>query len=270
MPAADAVTTPVVARKWNVWGDAKFSEIDARHDDTTAEGPLVNVIGGIDYKITDRVIFGLMGSYENSDLGTEGFLPITLEGEGFGGGAYLGITLTSNLVFSGLVTYSGIDSDFDTTLTSADIDSERLQASGGLTGYWYFGQTRLSPSITVAYSKEWQDDFTDSGGAFNPDQTFETIILTGGSVIGHTFAFDGGMSVEPFAGAFLDWTVHNKTTTEGFASSSLSDVVDLRLQGGFNLNLVSNVQLAVTGEASGLLLHDTDTYAGQANLAVQF
>ncbi|CAN5442129.1 hypothetical protein BH10PSE7_BH10PSE7_07130 [soil metagenome] len=269
-PAADVTAAPLVIRKWNVWGDGKYSRIVADDHETTAEGPLVNLTGGIDYKLTDRVIFGVMGSYENSDLDTSGLFPISLQTDGYGGGAYVGITLTSNVVFSGLVTYSAIDTDLDTGFATSDTDSERLQASGGLTGYWYFGQTRLSPSFTVAWSKEWQDSFTDSGGGFNPDQTFETVVLTGGDVLGHTFSFDGGMSIEPFVGTFIDWTVYNNIKTDGFGDFDQPHFADLRLQTGFNLNIASNVQLAVTGEVSGLLLDDTNTYAGEANLAVQF
>lgn len=269
-PVAAVLTAPTIQRNWNIWGDGKYSRIDAVHNDTTADGPLVNVTGGIDYKITDRIVFGLLGSYENSDLDTSGPFSVSLETEGFGGGAYIGITLNSNIVFSGLVIYSGIDSDLDTPFATSDTDSERLQASGGLTGYWYFGQTRVSPSVTIAWSKEWQDDFTDSGGGFNPDQTFETIVLTSGNVAGRTFAFDNGMSIEPFAGAFIDWTVLNKIKTDGFGTFNQPHFADLRLQSGVNLNLATNVQLAITGEISGLLRDDTDTYAGEANLAIQF
>jgi len=32
----------------------------------------------------------------------------------------------------------------------------------------------------------------------------------------------------------------------------------------------ANVQLILTGETSGLIIDETDTYAGEANLAIQF
>ena len=53
--------------------------------------------------------------------------------------------------------------------------------------------------MTLAWSKEWQDEY-----GFNPAQTFETGVLSGGTVLGHTFALGSAASVEPWAGAFLD------------------------------------------------------------------
>ena len=56
----------------------------------------------------------------------------------------------------------------------------------------------------------------------------------------------------------------------GFDARSFDKQADLRLQLGLNLNLAANVQLILTGETSGLIIDETDTYAGEANLAIQF
>ncbi len=264
VPAGD---TPV--RKWNVWGDAKLSWIDPGDVTSPTDGRLANISTGIDYKLTDKVVIGLLASYENSDLDTPDFLSTT-KTDGFGGGVYVGMTLTENIVFSGMLTGTRIDTDSDFLGATADIDADRVQASAGLTGYWYFGQTRISPSATIAWSKEWQDEFTDSLLAFSPDQTIETAILTFGNQVGHTFTFDNGMSVEPWAGAQFDWTFVNEVKTDGLSAYSFEDSYDLRLQTGMILNLAPNAQLSLTGEISGLLMPDNDIYSGQANLAIQF
>jgi hypothetical protein len=96
-------------------------------------------------------------------------------------------------------------------------------------------------------------------------------VLTGGAVAGHTFALAGTTSVEPWAGAFFDYTFINDTDTDGpFDDNSYGEQEDLRIQLGLNLNIANNLQLVLTGETSGLLLDETNTYAGETNLAIQF
>lgn len=265
-PVADL---PAAAEQklWNVWVDGKYSWIEGNHEIDDGKGPLTNVMAGIDYRLADKVVLGVLGTYEGSDLETEGFLPLSQKTEGYGGGAYVGITVTPNVIFSGMATYAAIDTDLGRS-RDADTDSDRVQLSGAFTGYWYFGTTRLTPSLTLAWSKEWQDAYSDG---LTPAQRFETGVLSPGAVIGHTFVLTDTASIEPWAGAFLDYSFINDIDTDGQVDDdSFGEQEDLRLQLGLNLNLASNVQLMLTGETSGLLLDETDTYAGEANLAVQF
>ena len=87
--------------------------------------------------------------------------------------------------------------------------------------------------------------------------------------IGDTLRIDDKTTVEPWAGAALDYTFLNRTDTEGFASVD-DPYADLRIQAGLNFNFGSNVQLALIGEAGGLLRDQTDSYSAEANLAFQF
>lgn len=266
-PVADIPATVTEQRLWNAWIDGKYSWIEGKGEIDGSKGPLTNVMVGIDYRLMSNVVLGVMGTYEDSRLETQGALPIEQKTEGYGGGAYIGVTVTPNIIFSGMATYASIDTEID-SFGDSDADSDRVQLSGAFTGYWYFGTTRLSPSLTLAWSKEWQDEYSDG---VTPAQTFETGVLSPGTVLGHTFALTGTMTIEPWAGAFFDYTFINDVDTDGpFDVNSYGPQEDLRLQLGLNLNLASNVQLVLTGETSGLLLDETDTYAGEANLAIQF
>ena len=269
VPTADTAAAAAPVRKWNAWADAKLSWIDPGDIVAPTDGNLANLSAGVDYKFTDRFVFGILASYETTDLDTPAFLAST-ETDGFGGGAYVGVTLTDNIVFSGMLTGTTIDTDSEFLGAASDIDSDRIQASAGVTGYWYFGKTRLSPSTTVAWSKEWQDEFTDSLGAFSPDQTIETAVLSLGNQLGHTFTLANGQTIEPWAGALFDWTFVNQVHTDGFSTTDLNDAYDLRLQSGLIWTIATNAQLSLTGEISGLLMPDNDIYSGQANLAIQF
>jgi outer membrane autotransporter protein len=271
VPAADPSVEHVVAvRRWNAWVDGKYTWTDTTAAVSDTDGPQINALVGIDYRLTDRMVVGLLGTYESSDLETGVLPPGGTETEGYGGGAYVGVTLTDNLVYSAVVTGTWIDTDVSFGIISGSTDSDRLSITNGVTGYWYFGTTRLSPSVTFAWQKEWQDSFTDSIGGFNPRQTLETGILTFGQIIGHTFALDNGMAIEPWIGANLDWTLINKAWISGVGTIPTDETLDLRMQAGFNMTLAENVQFALIGEVSGILLSDTDSYAGEATLAIQF
>ncbi|MGE0005274.1 MAG: autotransporter outer membrane beta-barrel domain-containing protein [Parvibaculaceae bacterium] len=265
-PMAD-IPAAAEQRLWNVWLDGKYSWIEGSGEVDHSEGPLASVMAGIDYRLTAGVVLGILGTYEDSRLETRGALPVSQKTEGYGGGAYVGITVTPNVIFSGMAAYAAIDTGLGLS-RDGEADSDRVQLSGAFTGYWYAGSTRLSPSLTLAWSKEWQDAYSDG---LTPKQRFETAVLTGGTAVGHAFALAGAMSMEPWAGAFIDYTFVNDVSTSGPINvRSYDEQVDLRLQLGINLTLAGNVQLAVTGETSGLLLDETDTYAGEANLAIQF
>lgn len=257
-------------RLWNAWVDGKVSFIKAGDDVSPTDGPAFNGSGGIDYKLSDKVVIGLLGSIEASDLETGGFVPSTTRTDGIGGGAYVGVTLTPNIVFSGMVTGAQVGTGLDFVGVSADIDSTRLQTSAGLTGYWYAGVTRFSPAVTLAYSKEWQDDFVDSLGFAGPSQIYESAVLTFSSQIGRTIAITDRITAEPFLGGAIDYTFLSVIDVDGFPELDLGASYDARLQAGLNLSLGEATSLSFTGELSGLLLPDSDVYSGEVNFSVQF
>ncbi len=258
-PAADVVA-PVASPMWNIWIDGKYSWLDETAAFTDLDGSLVNGVVGADYKVSDRLVLGLMGTYETSDLEGTG---VTQDTDGWGGGAYLGLSLTDNLVFS--ATVLGTELDTDVNGGAADFDSTRIQTSSALTGYFYSGTWRYSPSLTVAWSKEWQD----AAGGLNA-QTIETGIISPGLQLGNTLSLGGATTVEPWLGAQFDWVPLNKVVDDVAGTIFDDDYTDLRLQTGLNFAFGASAQLALTGEISGLLYKDSDTYTAGANFAFQF
>lgn len=261
-PTADAAA-PAAKPKWNVWVDGKYSWLNDTSDYSNLDGSLENLVVGADYKFSDRLVLGLMGTYETSDLKGDGFLPPTQKTDGWGGGAYMGLTLTDNLVLSANVLETSLNTNVNDG--SVRFNSDRVQASGALTGYWYSGTWRYSPSLTVAWSKEWQN-----GSSGYNDQTIETATLSPGLQIGDSISIGGASTVEPWLGAQLDWAAINKVREDGVGTILDDPSTDLRLQAGLNFAFGANAQLALTGEISGLLLEDSDTYTAGANFAYQF
>lgn len=257
-PTADVVA-PAANPMWNIWIDGKYSWLDDTDAFTDLDGSLVNGVVGADYKVSDRLVLGLMGTYETSDL--EG-LGVTQDTDGWGGGAYLGLTLTDKWVLSATLLGTELDTDVN---GSTNFDSTRIQASSALTGYWYSGTWRYSPSLTVAWSEEWQD----ANGTSNA-QTIETGIISPGFQVGNSISIGGASTVEPWLGAQLDWVGINKVVDDVTGTILDDPYTDLRLQGGLNFAFGANAQLALTAEVSGLLYEDSDTYTAGANFAFQF
>ena len=260
-PAAETTVAP--ASKWNLWGDGRYSAIDGSALVSDLDGPLWNAMAGLDYKLTDKFTLGMMAAYESADLEGTGPLPPSYESEGWGAGPYMGVVLGDNIVFSANLLGSVLDSEQS---GGFEFDSERLQASAGLAGYWYRGTWRFSPAVNLAWSKEWLEE---TAGLTN-DQTVEVAILSPGLQIGNTLALSGTTTVEPWAGVALDWTFINKSKDAVFGTIVDDPNTDLRIQAGLNFGFGNNIQLALTGEVAGLLLDETDTYSGAVNLAVQF
>ena len=259
-PTADVVA-PAASPMWNIWIDGKYSWLDDTSAFTNLDGSLINTVVGADYKVTDRLVVGAMGTYETSDL--KGLFSVTQETDGWGGGAYMGLTLTDNLVFSANVLGTSLDTNANNG--AALFDSTRIQTSEAITGYWYSGTWRFSPSLTFAWSKEWQD----ASAGLNA-QTIETAIISPAVQIGDTIAIKDATTVEPWVGAEIDWEVRNKVVDKVLGTILNDPNTDLRLQTGLNFAFGSNAQLALTGEISGLLLKDSDTYTAGANFAYQF
>lgn len=257
-PTAD-VAAPAPTPNWNVWIDGKYSWLNDTMPSSDLDGSLLNGVIGADYKVSDRMVFGLMGTYETSDL--EG-LGVTQDTDGWGGGAYMGLSLTDNLVLSATVLGTELDTDVNGT---AEFDSTRIQATSALTGNFYSGTWRTSPSLTLAWSKEWQDATVGLNA-----QTIETGIISPGLVIGNSISIGGASTVEPWFGAQLDWVGINKVVDDAVGTILDDPYTDLRLQGGLNFAFGANAQLALTGEISGLLYEDSNTYTAGANFAFQF
>jgi hypothetical protein len=263
LPTADVAATAPAEAKWNVWTDGKYSWLDDTSSFSDLDGSLVNTVVGADYKVSDRLVLGILGTYESSSLKGDGILPPTQKTKGWGGGAYLGLTLTDNLVFSANVLGTSLDTNVNGG--AARFDSERWQTSEALTGYWYSGTWRFSPSLTFAWSKEWQD----ASGFLNA-QTIETAVISPAIQIGDTVSIGGANTVEPWVGAGIDWAFRNRVRDDVLGTVLNDPNTDLRLQTGLNFAFGANAQLALTAEISGLLLKNSDTYTAGANFAYQF
>lgn len=256
---APAAATAAV--KWNAWSDGRFLHSDYAPSAGGLDGPTLSAMGGLDYKLNDKTTLGLMVALDRSRL--DGALT-NLDSDTYGIGPYLGIVLTDNIVLSANVLGSWISSE--QAGGALQFETGRVQAATSLTGYWFFNTVRFTPGVSLSWSKDWE---TETSNFALADRTIEVGLLSSSVQLGNTFRLSDTTTVEPWIGAALDWTFLSRIDVSG-AGSTNDTSADLRLQAGFNFGFNSNAQLAITGEASGLLLDDVDNYSIAANLAVQF
>ncbi len=260
-PTADvAAVAPAAPVQWNAWGNGRYVHSDYSLAGGGLAGGTSTGIAGLDYKVTSKFTLGLLASAETSSLDS---VLDDYNSQTLGIGPYLGLVLSDNIVFSANAQRSWIDSDSSGGVLN--FDTGRIQASGAFNGYWYRGTWRLNPSLTLTWSKDWEEE---KNGLF-PDRQIEVGVLVPALQIGNTLRLSDTTTLEPWAGAALDVTFLNDVKITGLPDSSDPNT-DLRLQAGLNFGFGSNAQLAITGEASGLLLEDFDNYSIEANLAVQF
>ena len=254
--AAEAPATPM----WNAWVDGRYLQSDYTASAGDLDGPTWSGLAGIDYKLNSKTTIGLLVSGDRSELDSA---LTNLNSHSVGIGPYLGVVLTDNIVFSANLLGSWIDSEQAGGLLQ--FDTSRVQASAGLTGYWYSDTVRFTPGLTLTWSKDWEKETNN----LFPDRTIEIALLTPSLQLGRTVQLSDTTTVEPWAGLALDWTFLSQTDVSG-GSSKNDPSTDLRVQAGFNFGFGTTTQLAVTGEYAGLLLDDLDSYSVEANLAFQF
>lgn len=176
------------ASKLGVWTQGTYSRIDKSESGLEMTGNVYNAVVGTDYKITDRYMVGVALSWEHTDLDT-GYNNGTFTGSGISAVPYFGITLTPNwtLDVSGGYGWLSYDTDRNNGAVSGSYNARRTFATGNLTGSFAHDNWRFQPKATVSYIHEFQDGYTERGGA-NASVDSDTIEfgrMSGGTKIGY-------------------------------------------------------------------------------------
>lgn len=248
---------------WNVWVDTSLLYADRSHPLISFDGPLVTVSLGADRAVGEATVIGVLINGEYSDFDT-GFSPGNLTSRGFGVGVYAGSALTDHIVADAMLIWSAIDNDLLEFGTSYNYDSSRIQAAANLTGYWYRGAWRLSPTLGIAYTYEDQD-----GYGITPSRDLTSGIAIAGFQVGHTTFLDDVRTVEPWVGVNAEWEFQSDGVS-GFAGSPNLEPFDVRILGGLNAQLSQTTSASLKADVAGLARsgYTTATIGGQ--VAVRF
>lgn len=259
------------ADRWNVWVDATHTRIEDRKPGAGYEGPQNSILVGGDYRLSDRVIAGLVYNYNDSDSDNL-FQPGNSTTESNGIGPYVGVVLTDHLVLD--ASYLGTWTDnfgFDGTDT-ARYDSDGWIATSNLTGYWYRDNLRISPAVGISYTRTEDDAYVDTSGAAFPSQTTKTGTLTTGLTLGYTTELGTSRSLEAFVGIEGEWEFENSASPPS-STASIPPAMpgwDARFSAGLELALPGDKIVSVRGDIGGLARNRYHSYGVVGNIAIPF
>ena len=260
----DFASANQAALLWNIWTDATFAFAD-RNDPTAGyDGLLATVSLGLDRKLGDRSVFGVLLNFEATDFDTTDAIAGTFDSAGYGIGIYGGTALSDHWVADAMVIWKHFDNDLTGPIGTDNFDSERWQAATNLTGYWYRDAWRYSPIVGGAWSHEDQD-----ASSLNPAQTVTTALASAGLEVGYTTVLGDMRSLEPWASLAVEWTFHDSGATVFGPDPDLNEF-DLRLAGGLNAMLAENFLLSLHADVAGLVRSNFLIATIGAQAALQF
>ena len=260
---SDFASANQAALLWNIWTDATVAFADRDNPIAGYDGLLATVSLGLDRKVGDRSVLGVLLNFEASDFDTSAG-PGTFDSTGYGIGIYGGTALSDHWVADAMVIWKHFDNDLTEPGLSDSYDSERWQAAANLTGYWYRDAWRYSPAVGVAWSHEDQD-----ASSLNPAQTVTTTMASAGLEVGYTTVLDDTRSLEPWASLTAEWTFHNSGVAVFGPDPDLNEI-DLRLAGGLNAMLAENFSLSLRADVAGLVRSNFLIATIGAQAALQF
>lgn len=263
----------VIEQRWSVWGNGTYTHLDDDLPGAGYEGYQAAGLGGLDAQLTERILVGLLGSLDHSDIDNTILpdVPSSSQTDGRGAGAYAGITLTDNLVLDGSVLYTWIDNSAEDAFATASYASQSLNVNGNLTGYWFAGNLRVSPAVGVSYTVNDDEAYTDSALMAYPAVTTTTGVLNFGGQTGYTLYFGDTQSAELWVGSQGEWTFEQSPTAPVSVGAPVrSDDFDVRVQGGIDLTLSPAFSISVSGDLSGLAMDDYLAFGGSGQASLRF
>lgn len=251
--------------KIGAWAQGTYVNVDRSEAGLEMDGSVYNLVGGVDYKVTDRVVAGVALGYENVDMDTK-FNAGTYEGDGFTVAPYVGVALTPNWTADLSAGYSWLSYDVtrNTTVKGA-FDAERWYVSGNLTGNYAINRFRLAPKVGVLYLEEDQDGYTESTGNKVASNTIRLGRATAGAKVG--YAFD---KFVPYVKVMGEWDFE-KPGSVMKNNSQLSNVDDGGLTLGVGVDFFTGtISGGIEASYNSALRDDLDVWQGTAKIRYEF
>jgi outer membrane autotransporter protein len=201
---------------WSAWADGVFTSFD-RGGAAATDGHILNFMGGVDYRLTERFIAGGALGYEDQRFNTS-FNSGHLGGRGPTLAAYAGYLLSPQLSVMATVTagVAFLNYDVRDSGASGSYDAQRLFVSASLSRNWYSGRWRVTPRADLFYASERRDGFNFSDGSSQAGATVNIGRLSAGPEVGYLILTSQRRStVEPTAFFALDCDLTRQNSIVG-------------------------------------------------------
>lgn len=222
---------------WSPWISVGRTMADNDLSSTAYDATQDNVLFGMDYSYSDRLIFGISGGYENNDIDTS-FNGGEMGVQGFSVAPYAAYLLTDNVSVDAAVGYSTLDIDQFRTepggaIVTGDTDSSRWFVMSNINTFRQYGNWVVTGRAGFIYSEEEQDGFTETGG-FTAQTVAERDIDFGQLNFGGEVAYSAH-AIEPFASLFYqyDFEEGDSAALNPNQAQRSNDDDDIRASAGF-------------------------------------
>ncbi len=254
---------------WNMWVKGTWTFYDG--DGSSFDGTIANVVGGVDYRLREDLIVGVLGGYGLARFDTlTGGVVGSFDADGLSVGGYFGWMITPDLMMDGLIAYTASDYDNTSGATTGSFDADRITVAAHLKGHTDLGMVVMEPTIGLMYASEDQSAYTDSAAVLHAART-----VTAGRVsVGPKFIWpemitDHGMTQFWFA-AKGEYDFSNQASSATSGLPDIDDVASARVQAGITSTNDSGVTLSLQGDLSGLGSGEFIAYGGTAKVSVPF
>ncbi|MBP7065102.1 autotransporter outer membrane beta-barrel domain-containing protein [Ferrovibrio sp.] len=253
-------------KRFGAWMQGAYSTIDNNQAGLLFDGSVYNLVAGLDYMLSDRVVAGVAFGYESLDL-TTAFNNGSTEGTGLSITPYIGFSLTNAWSVDLAASYGTIDYDVvRNTNIRGSFDAERWFVAGNLNGDYGFGRLRVMPKVGVLYLEEKSDSHVDSTGATVVGSTTKLGRISAGGRVG--YAFD---SVMPYVKVIGEYDFE-KNAPVALSNGTFSHDDDMGAQLGVGFDFYGSNTFSGTVEAAYLSAGrtDLDVWTTSARLRVKF
>jgi len=227
----------------------------------------VAFVGGVDYRMTNRIVAGVALSYEDVDITTT-FNTGSIKTTGVGISPYAVFKLTDKVSADINASYTVLDTDTTRTggAVTGQFDADRITLGANLNVNHSIKKFFMSGSVGFLYINESQDSYTESNGTF----VSALDISIGQGRVSATVGYNFG-KFQPFLTAQLQhefWAPSAALLGGGLASPE-EDTTGVVVGGGINFALSDTVAGTISASSTEAR-ENFSLYSISGRIRVQF
>lgn len=250
--------------EWNAWIRGEATGF-ADGGDSVLDGWSAVVSVGVDYRLAENVIIGLLFGYESAELDFDADAS-SFEGQGPTLGVYAGYQISEGLIFDITIAHSWLDYDIKSGTATGEFDASRWLFAANLVGTIHVNdRVTIEPGVRIVYAIEDQDAFTLSDATVVGSKTINSGSASFGPTIYYALAGDMPEGSKVWASIKGNYDFSDQDVT----STTLPDfdgVFSARFGAGFQTYIFDTAKLDLSGEVSGVGSDEYTAYSGQVKV----
>ncbi len=261
------------AAKISTWLQAGLSAVD---NDNGSDADLFLLHGGVDYRLNEDVVIGLMAQYDYTNLermATPSDSGFDASGKGWLVGPYVVARLKDNLVFDGRIAWGQSDNEVSPSGTYIDkFNTNRWLLKGQLSGEMgNLAGWAVAPELALMYFQDKQSGFTDSNGININAQTVDLGRLSFGPRFSRKITMSESLTLHPELSVRGIWdfdTPGEMDLLSGIITKN--DRFRARSQAGLRLDFMSGTSVGFNGFYDGIGAENFNAYGGFIQIDVTY